>query len=149
MKTQVLAVARVWPLVFVLAALLAASSGCGAGPLAYAKEHPPSELTCPASQWQTERIGETGLMYVTGCGEIVRYMAQCNPGGLCMDETHVVVSRQLRRQAAFDLKCTDKIELTRLGQDTFGATGCDRRASYALMSCGKSECTIVQNTQTQ
>ncbi|MDI3286273.1 hypothetical protein [Polyangium sp. 15x6] len=124
-------------------------SACGAGPLAYVQDHPASELSCPREKLTYERMGETGLIYASGCGEIVRYVAQCNPNGLCVGETHVVVSRGLRRQAGFDLQCNDTIELTRLGQDTFGATGCGRRASYALLNCGANECTIVQNTQTQ
>jgi hypothetical protein len=124
-------------------------SACGAGPVAYLKSNPPTELTCPAEEWKTEQIAGSGLIYVTGCGEVVRYLAQCNPSGLCMHQTHVVVSTGLRRQAAFDLKCDEHIDLTRLAQDTFGTRGCGRQASYSLVSCGISECELVQNTQSQ
>lgn len=123
--------------------------GCGAGALAYVQEQRPAELSCSPDRMTYEQVGETSLVYATGCGEIVRYVAHCNGYGLCVDDNHIVVSRLIRRQASFDLRCNEDVALTRLGQDTFGATGCGRQASYTLLDCGATECTVVQNTQTQ
>jgi hypothetical protein len=60
----------------------------------------------------------------------------------------------VRRQAAFDLKCPeDQIQVVQLADISFGASGCDRRASYIpesrscyaeqFASTAKSVCTAV------
>jgi hypothetical protein len=120
-------------------------SACGAGPLAYVRDRAEKPVSC--TEMSYERVGETGLVYATGCGEIVRYVAQCNPMGLCLGATHEVVSQSLRRQAGFDLGCEDQMAISKLGPGTFGVAGCGRRVSYTLLCNPK--CRILQNTQSQ
>jgi hypothetical protein len=53
------------------------------------------------------------------------------------------------KQAAFDLSCgADKVKLSALNADTFGAEGCGKKASYILL-CPVGGCKAVQNTQAQ
>jgi hypothetical protein len=53
------------------------------------------------------------------------------------------------RRATFDLQCPDKdLQVSSLGQNTFGVVGCGRRATY-VVDCKKDyidSCTAVMNT---
>ncbi len=60
----------------------------------------------------------------------------------------------VKKQAAFDLRCSeDQIQVTQIGDKSFGASGCGQRASYIpestscypdqFESTAKSVCTAV------
>lgn len=55
----------------------------------------------------------------------------------------------IRQRAAFDLSCNESIEVVDIGNEkTFGATGCDRRASYVVVCVNAyaSSCTAIMNS---
>ena len=123
--------------------------GCGAGPMPLLKKKAPQDLSCAENAIQIEQSG--GIYYAQGCGEIRRYTVPCNPNGLCFEPQGVAISPLLRKQAGFDLNCPEKdLSIQHLNADTFGVRGCDRQASYILLSCAsEASCRVVQNTQTQ
>jgi hypothetical protein len=93
--------------------------------------------------------GSSQLYYAEGCKQLRRYFVTCNVFGLCTEEDGVNVLELVQRQAQFDLKCdATSVAVQRMNTDTFGATGCDRRASYVLI-CGGGNCRVVQNSQSQ
>jgi len=83
-----------------------------------------------------------------GCGEVGLYAAACNVFGFCANVHGQVVSRLVRKQASFDLRC-EKLQISSLNDDTFGVRGCERQASYVVVDCFRGGCKVVQNTQTQ
>ena len=130
-------------------------TGCG-GPLATIRNQAAADLACDDAKLVVEAFGDhgpggTGPYYVTGCDQLARYSASCNAFGACSVDKGMVVSRDVRRQAAFDLKCgPDEVIVQRISDDTFGASGCSRQASYQIVGCGTTTgCRIVQNTQAQ
>jgi hypothetical protein len=49
------------------------------------------------------------------------------------------------RQASFDLACPEnQIQVVELNMHTYGATGCEKRASY-MAGCGLFGCTALVN----
>ena len=54
----------------------------------------------------------------------------------------------LHRQAAFDLNCpANQLEIMETSRDQYGVRGCDKRTSYALLSCNAAshECAFRRN----
>lgn len=126
--------------------------GCTADRIAHVRSLAARELACDESSIRyTEK---TGWVIAEGCGEIGHYYVPCGAFGNCFDPVAgKVVTRLVRKQAAFDLQCIDKeVVLTELGQDTWGAAGCGKQASYIIVPAGCStnqSCRVVQNTQAQ
>jgi hypothetical protein len=124
--------------------------GCGAGPLAAVRKQATADMHCDDAKLAVTQPKEgVNLFYVDGCGETRRYATICNVGGYCPRVEGQPVSAMIRKQASFDLRCDEaQISTQYLDVDTFGARGCDRQASYALI-CHVGPCRVVQNTQAQ
>lgn len=137
-----------------IAALI--SSGCGSGALSAIRGKAAQDMACPEKDLAVSPVydsaggpTESGAYYAEGCQRLRRYEVGCNTFGYCPDPQGVDIQELVLRQAAFDLKCEqDAITTQWLNRDTFGARGCDRQASY-LLRCDKSNCRVVQNTQSQ
>ena len=127
-------------------------SGCTADRIAHVRPLAVRELACDESKIRyTEK---TGWVIAEGCGEIGHYYVPCGALGNCVGPAAgKIVTRIVRKQASFDLQCSDKeVGLTELGQDTWGAAGCGKQASYIILPAGCStdqSCRVVQNTQAQ
>jgi hypothetical protein len=71
-------------------------------------------------------------------------------GAAGCSNTSTVFPQVVKQRAAFDLSCDEgKISVQNLGGDTFGATGCAKKASYACIcayhvmgDCTKPVCTL-------
>lgn len=116
------------------------------------KPKAPQDLSCGADQ--ITYSDSAGFVVASGCGEMSRYFVACNAMPVCFEpQGSVPISRMVKRQAAFDLKCDEKsLTLTTLAQDTWGVSGCERQASYVLVPSGcstEASCRLVQNSQTQ
>jgi hypothetical protein len=128
-------------------------AGCGSGAIPTIRPQAISDMHCEQVQVHHAKPGapanSAGPYYAEGCGKIWRYVVGCNVGGLCMNPSGTDVSELLSRQAAFDLSCpaTD-LAISALNADTFGVTGCGKKASYVLV-CGTGGCKAIQNTQSQ
>lgn len=131
-------------------------ASCGAGAVSNIRGQAAKDMSCPENAVTVTSAGkfnpganDSGAYYAEGCKQIRRYEISCNAGGLCMAPEGTNVLVLVQKQAGFDLKCDDAaVTVRRLNTDTFGATGCDRQASYLLL-CESSNCRVVQNTQTQ
>lgn len=131
-------------------------AGCGAGAISKVRGQAAKDMSCPegdlavASATNAPGGGnESGAYYAEGCKQIRRYVISCNGYGLCLSPDGVDVLAVVKKQAGFDLKCEDaSVMVRRLNTDTFGATGCDRQASY-LLFCESGTCRVVQNSQSQ
>lgn len=54
---------------------------------------------------------------------------------------------EVLRRAPFDLECKrEEIKITKLGANTFGATGCKKKASYVVICKGGMECDVILNS---
>jgi hypothetical protein len=54
---------------------------------------------------------------------------------------------EVLRRAPFDLECKrEEITVTKLGANTFGATGCGKKASYVVICKGGMECDVILNS---
>jgi hypothetical protein len=54
----------------------------------------------------------------------------------------------LHKQASFDLGCpSNQLEIMETSQDQYGVRGCDKKTSYALLSCNAAsqECAFKRN----
>jgi hypothetical protein len=130
--------------------------GCGSGALSAVRGQAVKDMTCPAqsltispSSPPAGQPTESGVYYAEGCKQLRRYSVFCNIAGYCPDPSGLDILGMVQRQAGFDLKCDQSaVEVQRLNADTFGAIGCDRRASYVLL-CPRGGCKLVQNTQSQ
>ncbi len=138
-----------------ISVIVALCVGCGAGPLAAVRPKAAEKMQCEESKLTFEQIGggsgPGGTYYVEGCNKVGLFAAGCNVFGYCPASDGEVVSEKIRRQAAFDLSCGEKdVSVMKINADTFGATGCEKKASYLLVDCGRTNgCRVVQNTQSQ
>ena len=59
----------------------------------------------------------------------------------------VVPEDEVLRRAPFDLDCKrEEISITKLGGNTYGATGCGKKASYVVICRGGMECDVILNS---
>ena len=125
------------------------ATACG-GPVSAVRDRASSDMSCSQAQTNVVPVtGYTGLYYVEGCKQLRRYTVDCNALGICLTPKSVDVLALVQKQAGFDLKCdASSVAVERINTDTFGAQGCDRRASYVLL-CRGQDCRVVQNTQSQ
>lgn len=135
--------------------LLPGLPGCGGGAVATIRPQAAKDLGCAEAKVQVRSArpgapaNDAGPYYANGCGKLWRYVVGCNPFGLCMNPQGTDVREILARQAAFDLTCdVPGLTITELNADTFGASGCGRKASY-LVVCHTDGCKAIQNTQSQ
>jgi hypothetical protein len=53
------------------------------------------------------------------------------------------------KRATFDLGCSrERLDIRELSKDTFGVTGCNKRATY-LITCVDWDCQAVMNTKSE
>jgi hypothetical protein len=131
-------------------------AGCGAGAASNIRGQAAKDMSCPEADVQVTSAAkfnaganDSGAYYAEGCKQIRRYVVGCNAMGLCTSPEGTDILAVVKKQAGFDLKCDDSaVTVRHLNTDTFGATGCDRQASY-LLFCQSDNCRVVQNTQTQ
>lgn len=130
-------------------------ASCGAGATSNIRGQAAKDMSCPENDVQVTSVkanggaNDSGAYYAEGCKQIRRYTISCNGFGFCLAPEGMNVLTVVQKQAGFDLKCDDSaVTVRRLNTDTFGATGCDRQASY-LLFCEYGNCRVVQNTQTQ
>ena len=66
---------------------------------------------------------------VLGIG--LAFVSSCWLKGVGPDRFRELLTPMVKRQAAFDLQCTeDQVQIVGLSESSFGASGCGRRASY-------------------
>lgn len=128
-------------------------TGCGSGAIATIRPQAVKDLNCEQVEVHHTQPGapsnSAGPYYAEGCGKIWRYVVACNVGGLCMNPAGTDIGQLISRQAAFDLSCANTdLAIAPLNTDTFGVTGCGKKASY-LAVCKVGGCKAVQNTQSQ
>jgi hypothetical protein len=122
-------------------------TACGGG-IDGVRARAPADLQCDAAAIHVRAASPAGPpagpYYAEGCDKLWRYVSP--PGG---DTQGTDVKQIITKQAGFDLSCAaDKLKFASLNGDTFGAEGCGKKASYALV-CGTAGCKAVQNTQAQ
>lgn len=130
-------------------------AGCGGGAIATIRPQAAKDLSCDVAQVQVRHAqpgadqNSAGPYYAEGCGGVWRYLVGCSISGLCMNPQGTDVRALLSRQASFDLGCEAAgLTLTGLNADTFGVSGCGKKASY-LVACRVGGCKAIQNTQSQ
>jgi hypothetical protein len=135
-------------------------AGCASNPLPPVRARAAWDLRCDASKLTVlpppgaSSYFENDEPFMTeGCGEVGRYVVSyCHGLVGCAVTDAQVVSRLVRRQAAFDLQCdAGSIQIELLGRDSLGARGCGRQASYSLVDCAPPSfgvggaCRVVQS----
>jgi hypothetical protein len=131
-------------------------AGCG-GALSAVRDQAAADFKCDASNIQVHAANptgdapmESGVYYAKGCDKEWRYRVSCNAGGYCPRKEGVDVKELLSKQASFDLTCDgDQLTISELNGDTFGVSGCKKKASYVLVCTAGRACRAVQNTQAQ
>jgi hypothetical protein len=62
----------------------------------------------------------------------------------------VNMEEEVLRRAPFDLEYKrEEIVVTKLGANTFGATGCGKKASYVVICKGGMECDVILNSDVE
>jgi hypothetical protein len=131
-------------------------ASCGAGAVSNVRGQAAKDMSCPENDVVVTSAvnasggaNDSGAYYAEGCKQVRRYVISCNGLGFCLAPEGMNALAVVQKQAGFDLKCDDSaVTVRRLNVDTFGATGCDRQASYLLI-CQYGNCRVVQNSQTQ
>ena len=126
---------------------LLALTACGGG-IEGVRARSPVDLQCDPQFIQVRPASPSGPpagpYYAEGCDKLWRYVSP--PGG---HTEGTDVKALITKQAAFDLSCgADRVKLSALNADTFGAEGCGKKASY-ILACPVGGCKAVQNTQAQ
>lgn len=58
------------------------------------------------------------------------------------------MKQEVLRRAPFDLDCApEEIAVTELSQNVHGATGCGKKASYAVICRGGTSCDVLLNSE--